>query len=61
MGSLRKKGDRWYFSVELPSENGKRRRVERAGGKTKKEAQQKMKEFEAEILTNGYKEKNNMT
>ena len=60
MGSLRKKGDRWYFSVELPAENGKRKRVERAGGKTKKEAQEKMKLFEAEILKNGYKEESKM-
>lgn len=61
MGSLRKKGDRWYFSVELPSENGKRKRIERAGGKTKKEAQEKMKLFEAEILKNGYKKECKMT
>lgn len=61
MGSLRKKGDRWYFSVELPSENGKRKRIERAGGKTKKEAQKKMKLFEAEILKNGYKKECKMT
>ena len=61
MGSLRKKGDRWYFSVELPAENGKRKRVERAGGKTKKEAQEKMKLFEAEVLKNGYKKECKMT
>lgn len=61
MGSVRKKGDRWYFSVELPSENGKRKRIERAGGRTKKEAQEKMKIFEAEILKNGYKKECKMT
>lgn len=61
MGSLRKKGDRWYFSIELPAENGKRKRIERAGGKTKKEAQEKMKLFEAEVLKNGYKEESKMT
>lgn len=60
MGSVRKKGDRWYFSVELPSENGKRKRVERAGGKTKKEALQKMAIFEAEVLKKGYKEESKM-
>lgn len=61
MGSVRKKGNRWYFSVELPAENGKRKRVEKAGGKTKKEALEKMKVFEAEILKNGYKEESKMT
>lgn len=60
MGSLRKKGDRWYFSVELPAENGKRKRVERAGGKTKKEALEKMKVFEVEVLKFGYKEESKM-
>lgn len=60
MGSLRKKGDRWYFSVELPQENGKRKRVERRGGKTKKEAQEKMKLFEAEVLKKGYKKESKM-
>lgn len=61
MGSVRKKGDRWYFSVELPGENGKRKRVERAGGKTKKEALQKMALFEAEVLKKGYKEETKIT
>lgn len=61
MGSVRKKGNRWYFSVELPTENGKRKRIEKAGGKTKKEALEKMKVFEAEILKNGYQEKSKMT
>ena len=60
MGSVRKKGDRWYFSVELPAENGKRKRVERAGGKTKKEALEKMKVFEVEVLKFGYKEESKM-
>lgn len=60
MGSVRKKGDRWYFSVELPTENGKRKRVERAGGKTKKEALEKMKVFEVEVLKFGYKEESKM-
>lgn len=61
MGSVRKKGDRWYFSVELPAENGKRKRVERAGGKTKKEALEKMKVFEVEVLKVGFKEESKMT
>ena len=61
MGSVRKKGDRWYFSVELPAENGKRKRVERAGGKTKKEAMRKMAEFEAKVLKKGYQEETKLT
>jgi integrase len=37
-GSVRKKGDTWYYSFELASVKGKRKRVERKGGPTKKEA-----------------------
>ena len=37
-GSVRKKGDRWYYSFELSSIDGKRKRIERCGGNTKKEA-----------------------
>lgn len=37
-GSVRKKGGRWYYSFELAKVGGKRGRVERAGGSTKKEA-----------------------
>lgn len=61
MGSLRKKGDRWYFSIELPAENGKRKRIERRGGRTKKEAQEKMKLFEAEVLKGEFKEDSKLT
>lgn len=37
-GRVRKKGNRWYYSFELGNEDGKRKRIERAGGATKKEA-----------------------
>lgn len=37
-GSVRKKNGRWYYSFEVGKEDGKRKRVERAGGSTKKEA-----------------------
>jgi len=37
-GSVRKRGDKWYYSFELAKVDGKRRRVERVGGRTKKEA-----------------------
>lgn len=38
-GSVRKKGQKWYYSFELGNVNGKRKRVERAGGSTKAEAE----------------------
>lgn len=37
-GHVRKRGDKWYYSFELPKVNGQRKRVEKIGGKTKKEA-----------------------
>lgn len=37
-GSVRKKGGKWYYSFEIGKDNGKRKRIERAGGSTKKEA-----------------------
>lgn len=37
-GSVRKKGNKWYYSFEVGRENGKRKKIERAGGSTKKEA-----------------------
>lgn len=37
-GSVRKKGNKWYYSFEIPGEDGKRKRIERSGGNTKKEA-----------------------
>lgn len=38
-GGVRKKGDNWYYYFELAKVNGKRRKIERKGGHTKKEAQ----------------------
>lgn len=37
-GSVRKRGDKWYYSFELAKIDGSRKRVERVGGRTKKEA-----------------------
>ena len=37
-GSVRKRGNYWAYSFEIAKENGKRKRIERTGGKTKKEA-----------------------
>ncbi|EKN42480.1 site-specific integrase [Clostridium botulinum] len=38
-GSVRKKGNRWYYSFYTGTVDGKRKRIERAGGDTKKEAE----------------------
>lgn len=38
-GHVRKRGDKWYYSFEASSVEGKRKRIERVGGRTKKEAQ----------------------
>lgn len=43
-GSVRKKGNKWYYSFEVASIDGKRKRVERAGGDTKKEALHKLRQ-----------------
>lgn len=50
-GSVRKRGEKWYYSFELAGIGGKRKRVERAGGRTKKEAEaalrKALEEYEA--------------
>lgn len=38
-GSVRKRGSQWYYSFEAGSIDGKRKRIERVGGRTKKEAE----------------------
>ena len=38
-GSVRKRGDKWYFSFEASTVDGKRKRIERVGGRTKKECE----------------------
>lgn len=42
-GSVRKKGTKWYYSIELGKVDGKRKRIERAGGDTKTEAQRALR------------------
>ena len=37
-GSVRKKGNAWYYRLDLAYKEGKRSQVERYGGKTKQEA-----------------------
>ena len=38
-GHVRKRGSKWYYSFEAASVGGKRKRIERVGGRTKKEAE----------------------
>lgn len=38
-GHVRKRGDKWYYSFEASNVDGKRKRIERVGGRTKKEAE----------------------
>jgi integrase len=53
-GSVRKRGSKWYYSFEAGAINGKRKRVERVGGRTKKEAESALRkallEYEGEEL-----------
>lgn len=42
-GSVRKRGDKWYYSFEASSVDGKRKRIERVGGRTKKEAEKALR------------------
>ncbi|MDO4589295.1 MAG: site-specific integrase [Fusobacterium sp.] len=53
MGSVRKKGTNWYYYFEVGTVNGKRKRIERAGGKTKKEALKALALAEAEYFESG--------
>lgn len=41
-GSVRKRGNKWYYAFEAARVNGKRNRIERVGGKTKAEAERKL-------------------
>ena len=39
-GSVRKKGNRWYYYFDIIDIGGQRKRIERSGGKTKPEAEE---------------------
>ena len=52
-GGVRKKGNRWYYYFEAGVVNGKRNKIERAGGATKKEAQEKLRQAILEFETTG--------
>jgi len=44
MSYFRKRGEKWYYTIEVESEDGRRKRVERCGGLTKPEAQKAYRE-----------------
>lgn len=52
-GHIRKRGDKWYYSFEAASVDGKRKRIERVGGKTKKEAEKALREALTEYNNSG--------
>lgn len=52
-GSIRKRGDKWYYSFELAKVNGKRKRIERVGGKTKRDAEKALRTALMELDTTG--------
>ena len=52
-GSVRKRGDKWYYSFETAKVGGKRRRIERVGGRTKKEAESALRKALEEYENTG--------
>ncbi|WP_024622200.1 tyrosine-type recombinase/integrase [Metaclostridioides mangenotii] len=52
-GSVRKRGKKWYYYFDLGIVDGKRKRVERVGGNTKKEAEKAMREALSEFDDTG--------
>lgn len=61
-GCLRKRGGKWYYSLEVGKEEGKRRRIERTGGSTKKEALQSLRKAILEYENTGsYLDESNLS
>ena len=52
-GSLRKRGNSWYYILDLAKINGKRNQIERYAGKTKTEAQETLNKVIHEYQTTG--------
>ncbi|MES1047197.1 site-specific integrase [Heyndrickxia oleronia] len=52
-GGVRKRGDNWYYYFEAGKVNGKRKKIERKGGSTKKEAQIALRNAIAEFEQKG--------
>ena len=53
LGSVRKRGSKWYYCFDLGFVNGKRKRIERVGGFTKKEAEAALRKALSELDTTG--------
>lgn len=61
-GGVRKKGDTWYYYFDLGKVEGKRKKIERKGGKTKTEAQAALRKAISEYEESGsVKNSNNIT
>lgn len=61
-GSVRKRGEKWYYYFDLGIVDGKRKRIERVGGKTKKEAQEALRKALSEYDNTGeYKSESNIS
>lgn len=61
-GSVRKRGKKWYYYFDIGVVNGKRKRIERVGGDTKKEAQEALRKALAEFENNGsFKEESSIS
>lgn len=52
-GSVRKRGKKWYYYFDLGVVDGKRKRVERVGGNTKKDAEKALREAMSEFDDTG--------
>ncbi|CCL07863.1 Arm DNA-binding domain-containing protein [Clostridioides difficile] len=52
-GGVRKKGKKWYYYFDLGVIDGKRKKVERAGGNTKKDAEKALREALKEYENTG--------
>lgn len=42
-GSLRKRGNNWYYRFDAATKDGKRQQIEQYGGKTKLEAEKRLR------------------
>lgn len=52
-GGVRKRGEKWYYYFDLGTVNGKRKKIERVGGKTKKEAEKSLRDALSEFENEG--------
>ncbi|SJT53979.1 Integrase [Clostridioides difficile] len=52
-GGVRKRGEKWYYYFDLGTVNGKRKKIERVGGKTKKEAEKALRNALSEFENEG--------